>query len=386
MISTKATLARIARVVVFGLSIVMLAMPQPAFAQNAPKVDFTDNDINYYDPRGNNVCGGTQSGGDTITRFLQALAKQESNGNIKAVSGTGAKGKYQYIDSTWTAHAAQYYPPASKYATALDAPEEYQDAVAYIEYSAKFKAFNGDLFKLAISHFYPAANDNPALLDITPPGNVVTPREYAQQFIQKLNTGQGKEIPIKASQAPDFQTYLNKVGGQGGGGTAGGQVCSGGVVSGDIVKTALGLAWPTPGHGKDKTDATPAYQTAMPKYNPAANAASDDPWSDCGVFVATVMTATADPQYQKRGTSAQIAYIQQHPEKFDFFQSADYTQSTAKLQPGDIMVDHGHTYIFTGVYKGGDGKVYNSAAGSWHDHVPQADNWYPGFFVARVKK
>lgn len=373
----------------------VVAIPQPALAQanqeevkdpKAPKIDYSANDVNWYDPRGNNVCGGTASGGDTLTRFLQALAKQESGGNIDAVSGTGAKGKYQYIDSTWRSHADKYYPPAAKYSNALDAPEEIQDALAYIEYSAKFKSFNGDLFKLAISHFYPAANNNPSLLDIVPPGNVVTPRQYAQQFIQKVNSGAGKEIPIKASEAPDFQKYLTEKGGGGGGGAAGGQACSGGIVAGDIVKTALGLAWPTPGHGKNKSDATPAYQAAMPKYNPSAAKATNDPWSDCGVFVATVITATADPQYQKRGTSAQISYIRDHPEKFDFFTSSDYTQSSQKLQPGDILVNHGHTYLFTGPYKGGDGKLYNSASASWTHHVPEATNWYPGFYVARVKK
>lgn len=378
---------------------VLIAVPQTALAQpaegeeetnkdpKAPKVDYSANDINYYDPRGNNVCGGTAGGGDTLTRFLQALAKQESNGNIDAVSGTGAKGKYQYIDSTWRGHAAQYYPPASKYPDALAAPEEVQDALTYIEYSAKFKSFNGDLFKLAISHFYPAANSNPSLLDQYPPGNVVTPRQYAQQFIQKVNSGMGKEIPIKASQAPEFQKWLAEKGGGGGGGAAGGQVCSNGVVAGDIVKTALGLAWPTKGHGKDKSDATPAYQEAMPKYNPAAAKATNDPWSDCGVYVATVITATADPNYQKRGTSAQISYMQAHPEKYEFFTSSDYTNSTEKLQPGDILINHGHTMLFTGPYKGGDGKLYNVADASWHGHVPQAQNWYPdGFYVGRVKK
>jgi hypothetical protein len=397
---SKTWLKTFARGVLLTVMAVLIAIPQVALAQpaegeeetnkdpKAPKVDYSANDINYYDPRGNNVCGGTQSGGDTLTRFLQALAKQENGGKVTGDSGTGARGKYQYIDSTWKSHAALYYPPASKYANANLAPEEYQDAVAYIEYSVKFKDFKGDLFKLAISHFYPAANSNPSLLDQYPPGNVVTPRMYAQQFIQKVNSGDGKEIPIKASQAPQFAELLAKAGGEGGGGASGGQVCSAnGVVAGDIIKTGLGLAWPTKGHGKDKNDATPAYQTAMPKYNPAAAATSNDPWSDCGVFVATVITAAADPNYQKRGTSSQISYMQAHPEKYEFFTSGDYTGSTEKLMPGDILINHGHTMLFTGPYKGGDGKLYNVADASWHGHVPQAQNWYSdGFYVGRVKK
>ena len=395
----KRRIAKLSQLVVLAASIVMLAMPQPALAQttpttpsqpstpstSTPNIDYSANDIDWYDPRGNNVCGGTLTGGDTITRFLQALALQESGGKVVIDSGTGARGKYQYIDSTWRASAQSYYPPALQYANADLAPEEVQDAVAYIEYSHKFKVFNGDLFKLAVSHFYPIANTDPAYLDIIPPGNVITPREYANQFIQKMNTGAGSNIPIKASQAPDFQKYLaQNGGGQGGGGAAGGQVCSGGVVSGDIVKTALGLAWPTPGHGKNQGDATPAYQVAMPKYN---GATFDDPWSDCGVFVATTMVASgADPNYQRRGTTLQIDYIKQHPEKFDFLQDSAHMDSTSQLQPGDILISYGHTYLFTGVYKGGDGRIYNAASASLHGHVPEATNWYAGFFVARLKK
>ncbi len=361
----------------------LLLIAQPVFAQT---IDFSANDIDYYDPNGNNVqiCGGSTpgaAGGDSITKFLQALADQESSGDIHAVSGQGATGKYQYMDGTWQSHATQYYPPATQYKQARDAPEEVQDAVAYIEYTAKFKSYNGDLFKLAVSHFYPVANDQPALLDIVPPGNVLSPRQYAQQFIQRVNSGAGSNIPMKAAQATDFAIYLAKVGG-----TVTGQIgsCSGnGVVQGSIVQTALGLAWPSPGHGKDKVDATSAYQIAMPKYNGATDI---DPWSDCGVFTATVMVASgADPTYLRRGTTDQIGYIKSHPDKFLFFDTPDYTDSSSKLQPGDIMVSYGHTYIFTGPYKGSDGKPYNAAAASLHGHVPQADNWYPGFFVARRK-
>jgi hypothetical protein len=392
----------IARSAVLVAVSLVVAVPQVALAQ-APtntstttnctdkyKVDYSANDINYYDPCGNNVCNGTTGGSvassDTITRFLQALADQESSGNPKAnnVQG-GARGKYQYIDRTWQGSAKTYYPPAYKYDNALDAPEEYQDAVAYLEYTSKFKQYNGDLFKLAISHFFPAALTNPSLLDIVPhpeAGNISTPREYAQAFIQRVNSGAGKNIPIKAAQAPEFATYLAKAGGQASGASGGACATTNGVVGGDIVKTALNLAWPTTGHGKNKSDATPAYQVAMPKYNGATDI---DPFSDCGVFVATVMIASgADPNYQKRGTGSQIAYAQSHPDKYTFIQGVT---DTSKLQPGDILVNYGHTFLFTGVYKGGDGKIYNSASASLHDHVPQATNWYDnGFFVVRLKK
>lgn len=395
---------------------VLIAVPQTALAQpaetpeetnidpKAPKLDYSAIDNNYYSPFGNNVCGGDGAlqGGDTLTKFLQALAHQESSGNPKAVSPDKAKGKYQYIDDTWHSHAKKYYPPADKFADALAAPEEVQDALAYIEYAAKFKQYNGDLEKLALSHFFPAALTNPSLLDVIPAGtsNVLTPRQYAQAFIQRVNSGIGKEIPIKATQAPQFAEFLAKVGGEGG--TAGAIDCSsGGVVAGDIVKTALGLAWPRMykaggvAYGPNKSDARQGYQDAMPKFNPTSAAApvSSYPWSDCGVFVATVISASADPNYQKRGTSSQIAYMQAHPEKYNFFTSSDYVNSSSKLQPGDIMINHQHTIVFTGPYEGEDGKMYNAADASWHQpqngwigHVPQAQNWGPGFYIGRVKK
>jgi len=402
----------IARGVLLLAMAIVIAIPQAALAQSAPtdqktnvdpkapKIDYSANDINYYDPRGNNVCGATaKESGDTLTRFLQALADQESGGDPKAQSGgSSASGKYQYIDSTWQG-VTNAYPPAKQYSRAKDAPEEYQDAVAYIEYAAKFKTFNGDLVKLAVSHYYPPALTNPSLMDVIPAqgaGNVLTPRGYAEAFVQRMNSGAGKNIPIKAAQAPQFAEFLAKVNAQPGstGGTDNNTCQSkNGVVSGDIVKTALGLAWPDRGHGYNKSDATTAYQSAMPKYNPSSAKANDYPYSDCGVFVATVITATYDPNYQKRGTSSQIDYIQNHPEKFTFFTSSDYTQSTEKLQPGDILIKPGHTYLFTGPYKGSDGKLYNSASASWNSpggpdrgHVPEATNWYSGFSVARVKK
>src|SRR5690606_2328989 len=103
-------------------------------------------------------CDPNFSGG-SLERYLQVLASNESGGNPTAANPAGgAYGKYQYIQSTWQSVASTYYPPATQFATANLAPEEVQDAVAYLEYSVKFKTFNGDVFKMAVSHYYPAAN------------------------------------------------------------------------------------------------------------------------------------------------------------------------------------------------------------------------------------
>ena len=171
--------------------------------------------ITQYDGRVGDVCKdtgtGTSGGDGDVDRFLQVLADQESGGDPHAQASTSsASGKYQYIDSTWRSRvsgSSAIYPPGARYAHAKDAPEAIQDAVAYIEYSKKFVDYNSDIFKLAVSHFLPAANENPALLDVVPSGNSITPREYAESIISKITEGVGTNIPLKYREAPQFDQY-----------------------------------------------------------------------------------------------------------------------------------------------------------------------------------
>ncbi|MEV6416208.1 phage tail tip lysozyme [Kribbella sp. NPDC051718] len=148
--------------------------------------------------------------------------------------------------------------------------------------------------------------------------------------------------------------------------------------SGNIAAVAISLAWPEEGHGPDKSDATPAYQAALPKYN---SDQGDRVWSDCGRFVSTVMHMSgADPDYPEVGTSVQDAYLRSSP-KYQVID--DITED--QLLPGDIFIGEGHTYLFVGKY----GK-YNSVAGSLGGHVPQAGYAYNvgkkyQFAVARLK-
>lgn len=138
-----------------------------------------------------------------------------------------------------------------------------------------------------------------------------------------------------------------------------------------IMQTALSLAWPNKGkhNGTSKSLAREEYQIAMPKFNDYSNAGST-PWTDCGVFVATVMRASgADPKYFGRGTSNQLNYVKTES-KFHAFIPSD----TSILRAGDVMVLNGHTYIFTGIYKGDDGKDYTIAQASLGDHPPEAGN------------
>ncbi|WBQ05714.1 phage tail tip lysozyme [Kribbella sp. CA-293567] len=149
--------------------------------------------------------------------------------------------------------------------------------------------------------------------------------------------------------------------------------------SGNIAAVAMSLAWPEGGHGKNKSDATPAFQAALPKYN---STNGYEVWSDCGRFVATVMRMSgADPEYPMVSTGVQDTYLRTSG-KYDVFDEI----TIAQLQPGDIFIGTGHTYMFVGSY----GK-YNSVAGSLGDHVPEAGYAYnvgksKQFAVARLKK
>ena len=152
--------------------------------------------------------------------------------------------------------------------------------------------------------------------------------------------------------------------------TGGAPGSDGGVVAGSIVQTALNLAWDTPGHGRLKGDAKPTYQVAMPQYN---GSSGDDEFSDCGVFVATVMISSgADTSYPKRGTGEQRPYLDNSPK----YQSLGEINDTSQLKPGDILISSSHTFMYVGPQPAVKGKSYNSVAASLGDHVPQADNFY----------
>ncbi|HSX00992.1 MAG TPA: phage tail tip lysozyme [Candidatus Saccharimonas sp.] len=140
-----------------------------------------------------------------------------------------------------------------------------------------------------------------------------------------------------------------------------------GIMAGDIDRTAIGLAWPKPdcvqaGRGSCY-DPTPAYR--------AAAVLSID-YTDCGIFVATVMVKSgADPSYPHIGTATQLAYVTSHPEKYTITRSP----TTAQLHPGDVLVvnntngDH-HTEI----YAGADGGKYPVVAASQGSHTPEMSN------------
>lgn len=199
------------------VSLAVLALflnPSPVFAQlSDEQLEVFNNHILYFDTDDSTACASASGPGATdgsnVDRFLQVLAHQESHGNPKAhAPGSSAAGKYQYLTSTWHGSAKANYPPADQYVTADVAPESVQDALAKIEYTKKFKIFNSDLFKLALSHFYPAALSDPSKLDALIGSNTITPRQYANSIVNKINSGVGSNIGLHYTEAPDFGTYF----------------------------------------------------------------------------------------------------------------------------------------------------------------------------------
>ena len=152
--------------------------------------------------------------------------------------------------------------------------------------------------------------------------------------------------------------------------------CAPGAVQNNIVATALNFAWEDYPNGHTATSsgeaaAKPAYVAALKQY---LTEAGSDPsgyttnYTDCGAFVATVMRASGiDPKYWPERTSQQLTYVQGNTALYTV--KAPGTWSISDVQPGDIFISDGHTYIYVGKQSNG----YSVAEASQSDHVPEVD-------------
>jgi hypothetical protein len=212
---------------------------------------------------------------------------------------------------------------------------------------------------------------------------------YFERFAGSEDLSNPRYTQRKTAAQQVFDHFSNAPGAGGGtDGAAGG--CGAG--NGDIVQTAMSLSWPDrdESRGPNKEDARPSYQDAMPKYN---GATTYYPYTDCGVFVATVMVMSGvDKDYFRRGTGDQRTYVKGSP-KFETF---DNLTDVSQLQPGDILVNDGHTLIYTGPFKDPQGNSWTSVSasletGTGEGRVPQPsgtllqDRNGP-YTVARIKK
>lgn len=186
---------------------------------------------------------------------------------------------------------------------------------------------------------------------------------------------------------------------------------SAGAVAGDIVQTALNFAWQDvtyPSHGSADTPSCtspdPAqnpsschhgfqqlganspkvytrqtYQDAWAKYNNAGSTS----FTDCGVYVATVLRASGVAKdYPASGSGGQLQWAQSHPDKYTVIGSP----TVSDLQPGDVLVNSEHTFIYVGHVPS---TKFTVAEASQDNHSPELDNVVAneinGFSLVRVK-
>ena len=221
-----------------------------------------------------------------------------------------------------------------------------------------------------------------------------TIEQAAYEFGDKFERFGGHEDPNhptyaerKANARHVFDQFAGSA--PAGGGDAAASTGGGcGAGSGNIAEVAKNLAWPSEDHNTQpyKDAATDAYRENFHKYNNAPE--SDDiAWTDCGRFVATVMHMSgADPDYPDVSTGVQEQYLRSSS-KYEVHDDWD----ESKLQPGDILIGPGHTYLYVGPWADG----HNSASASLDGdapgpgHVPEATNAYEigtTYAVARLKK
>lgn len=347
---------------------VLLAQSSAVHALSPEQKRIFNSGIFYFDvDSGDNACTGGQVINGSVDRFLQVLAFQESGGKISIESGiSSASGKYQYINKTWKARYS-IYGPASNYERAKDAPEEIQDAVAYIEYTKAFRDLDNDLFKLAINHFTPAANTNPAKLDVVPPGNNITPRQYANKLIENVNKGIAMDIPLKYSQAPEFNFWLEKAGGapptiNGESSGYNGSSCSGIDSNMGLRSKIVSVAKQELNGGAKESDNTYLKYT------------NNNPVEWCAYFVSWVVKEAGNPfNPDPQPSAASILAYAKNINKFHPKGEADYTP-----KPGDIAIYKENkmpypSHVNIVIAYNDSTKKYTTIGGNESDMVKQSD-------------
>ena len=198
-------------------------------------------------------------------------------------------------------------------------------------------------------------------------------KDYADELENSIK----KALPISKTQSQqDTQnnTNVNDL-----------SECSIGNASGsvqDLVNTAMQLAWSDGPHGTSQ----------KPSYKKALSIARQKGWyfggaagNDCGGFVTVVMRLSgADPNYnsKKEATPGQKAYLDSKP---GTYKNLGQPKSTKDLQPGDIAINSGHTFIYVGPVSGhpnfkGDQASASYSANFANSRAPSAETLgvYPG--------
>lgn len=256
---------------------------------------------------------------------LGAQIYHESSWDPEAVSPAGAQGIAQFMPATWDDYGEGSF-------------ENSLDPEMAIAAQGKFMAYLRDFME---EH----AEDDQHLLELVLAG---------------YNAGHGAvesydfdlDDMFNDSAAPGFgeetQPYVQNITVAAEGNYSSGCSHAGDVPSGSITDAAMHLAWDerveiphssADSHGREES--RPEYVPAAEGINPSHHNAY---FTDCGVFVATVMiTSGVDPDYPPRGTSIQRPYLAESDD-YEYF----IPTSEGELESGDILISDGHTYIYTG--------------------------------------
>lgn len=383
-------LIKMKKIIIFSL-VTILLLPQSTLALT--EADYPAQNIRLYDPK-SSAC--TEAAGsvsadlsknipsdwgkifsaaaekfDVNPNFLAALYLTEQGNTWKplnsqwASSQVGASGPMQFMPGTWAGHAQDGNGDGKAEVTN---PYDAVFGAAHLiksmgtdkktplgDIGSPWKRQPKTILYAAGEYNWGGGNVQSHTSDSSPLTDAPTETQnYLKNIYELFNSDFTK------SGHPNYRDPAST--GEGGNGSSVVSVSScanntGGVHAGSIVETAKGLI------NKDNPGtASQAYRDARAKYNKEAG----DDMTDCGKYIATVMRASgADPDYPSAGTSIQRNYVMNSP-KYTIIN----TKSPSDLQPGDILVNNGHTMLYIGDQ--GNGNV--AAEASLGDHPPRYAN------------
>lgn len=401
---------------ILALCAVLLA-PNIAFAQTAEekdsqfKIDYSANDINYYDPRGNNVCGQTTPTGQAVN------PSQHQAANVKVILGIvkslNLDQKAALVALMTALQESNITNLASKkIPISLENPDKQGEAkgdhdsvgVFQQRVGSGWSTFGSGETKEIVWQLMTVAYSAQAFLgvpkDAKLPSNLKNPGAL-KKGLQSIDNWQSLEPGVAAQKVqisayPDAyakhqdkaQKLINQYWDQSPpvplpipitGGTASTNPNTQCATSNSLSSIILRYAWP---------DYHPApYLVMKGDYKAAVETAQDNgvyvggaehPGIDCGGFVTLVMRNSGiDPTYndKKSNVVGQKDYLDSHPEKFKLLTNVG---STADLQPGDIYIQRNlqHTYLYVGKIPGFNGNAASASIGStWR--TPMASNVQP---------
>ena len=383
-------LIKMKKIIIFSL-VTILLLPQSTLALT--EADYPAQNIRLYDPK-SSAC--TEAAGsvsadlsknipsdwgkifsaaaekfDVNPNFLAALYLTEQGNTWKplnsqwASSQVGASGPMQFMPGTWAGHAQDGNGDGKAEVTN---PYDAVFGAAHLiksmgtdkktplgDIGSPWKRQPKTILYAAGEYNWGGGNVQSHTSDSSPLTDAPTETQnYLKNIYELFNSDFTK------SGHPNYRDPASTGEGGNGSSVVSASSCAnntGGVHAGSIVETAKGLI------NKDNPGTTSqAYRDARAKYNPEAGG----DMTDCGKYIATVMRASgADPDYPSAGTSIQRNYVMNSP-KYTIIN----TKSPSDLQPGDILVNNGHTMLYIGDQ--GNGNV--AAEASLGDHPPRYAN------------